>query len=266
MPFLRFTRDKRGYEHTYLLHASAKKGGTARLLYWYRTPPGVKVGRAAFDEAIRQALAAQYPGIGFDWPTLMSTPLPPPDVEHWRERRRVEKAARQARQSAERGLRGPSEAEETDESESAQDEAAWQAQGAAEASVPPRPGTDETGEPSVTAFAAGEPGAAASVESPEAGVATAAPTSGTNQPVPTDAAGRARRRRRRGGRRRRRELPSGAAGLVAPSSPSDGAERSFGHGIASSSSSQQESSFPDAGGDEGDEGGQDSVAGSDSPD
>lgn len=212
MPFLRFTRDKRGYEHTYLLHASAKKGGAARLLYWYRTPPGVKVGRPAFDESVRHALEAQYPRISFDWPKLMSTPLPPPDVEHWRERRRAEKAARQARQAAERERLGPSEPsedpgvsvldDETDESQ--QDETVGQVQGlATEASVPRRPVPGETDEPSASGLAAEEP---------------------TNPSAPTDAAGRIRRRRRRGGRRRRRELPSGAPGMVssAPSGVSEG--------------------------------------------
>ena len=103
MPFLRFSRDKRGYEHTYLLHAGSRKGAPARILYWYRTPPGVRVGRVAFDEEVRQALESQYPSVQFDWEKLTDTPPPPPpDVEHWRERRRLEKAARQARQAAER--------------------------------------------------------------------------------------------------------------------------------------------------------------------
>ena len=55
MPFLRFTRDKRGYETTSLVHA-VRHGGRSRqrILYWFRTPPGVKVGRPALDEdAIR---------------------------------------------------------------------------------------------------------------------------------------------------------------------------------------------------------------------
>jgi hypothetical protein len=68
-----------------------------RLLYWFRTPPNVKVGRQPFDEAVRRALEAQNPDIQFDWQTILDTPIPPPvEVERWRERRRFERAARQA--------------------------------------------------------------------------------------------------------------------------------------------------------------------------
>lgn len=100
MPFLRFSRDKRGYEHTYLVHAANRRGRPTRprVLYWYRTPPGVKVGRAPFDDEVRKTLESQYPGVTFDWKTFESTPMPPPEPEYWRERRRAERAARQARQ------------------------------------------------------------------------------------------------------------------------------------------------------------------------
>ena len=58
MAFLRFTRDKRGYEHFYLVEASTNRRGKtrARVLYWFRTPPGIKVGREPFDEDVRRAL------------------------------------------------------------------------------------------------------------------------------------------------------------------------------------------------------------------
>ena len=41
----------------------------------------------------------EIPVSTFDWKTLLSTPIPPPasDVERWRERRRIERAARAAR-------------------------------------------------------------------------------------------------------------------------------------------------------------------------
>lgn len=99
MPFLRFSRDKRGYEHVYLVHAVNRRGKPSRprVLYWYRTPPGIKVGRLPFDDEIRRMLEAQYPGIRFDWKAIVSTPMPPAEPEYWRERRRVERAAKQAR-------------------------------------------------------------------------------------------------------------------------------------------------------------------------
>jgi hypothetical protein len=97
VPFVRFSRDKRGYEHFYLVHASSRRGrpSRSRVLYWYRTPPGVRVGREPFDEGARRLLEAQYPDLTFDWEALANTPIPPPpEVEPWRERRRAERAAR----------------------------------------------------------------------------------------------------------------------------------------------------------------------------
>jgi hypothetical protein len=99
MAFLRFNRDTRGYEHFYLVHPTTNRRGKVRprLLYWFRTPPNVKVGRQPFDEAVRRALEAQNPDIQFDWQTILDTPIPPPvEEERWRERRRFERAARQA--------------------------------------------------------------------------------------------------------------------------------------------------------------------------
>jgi hypothetical protein len=105
VPFVKITRDKRGYEHFSLVHTPTRRGKSLRprVLYWYRTPPGVKVGRAPFDPAVRAALEAQNPDITFDWDKLSSTPLPAPDVEYWRERRRAERTAKLAR----RGERSP---------------------------------------------------------------------------------------------------------------------------------------------------------------
>jgi hypothetical protein len=108
VPFLRFSRDKRGYEHFYLVQPTSARRGKERqrILYWFRTPPNVKVGREPFAEHVRRALEALYPGVRFDWETLVATPIPPPETEHWRERRRAERAARQAADS-EPGVQEP---------------------------------------------------------------------------------------------------------------------------------------------------------------
>ena len=100
MAFLRFTRDKRGYEHFYLVQPTTNRRGKVRtrILYWFRTPPNVKVGRQPFDDALRRALEAQNPGIAFDWQKIVDTPIPSADAEKWRERRRAERAERVARQ------------------------------------------------------------------------------------------------------------------------------------------------------------------------
>jgi hypothetical protein len=99
MAFLRFTRDKRGYEHFYLVHPTTNRRGKVRtrILYWFRTPPNIKVGRQPFDDALRRALEAQNPGIAFDWQEIVDTPIPSADAEKWRERRRAERAERVAR-------------------------------------------------------------------------------------------------------------------------------------------------------------------------
>jgi hypothetical protein len=97
--FLKFSRDRRGYEHFYLVHQTIRRGGPRnRVLYWFRTPPGVKVGRAPFDDDVRRALEKQNPDVSFDWQKLLDTPIPPPapDVERWRERRRIDREMKHA--------------------------------------------------------------------------------------------------------------------------------------------------------------------------
>lgn len=81
------------------MHASVRRGRAAkpRVLYVFRTPPGVKIGREPFDEAIQRELEVQNPGIVFDWKALSNIPAPAPDVEFWRERRKADKAAKLAR-------------------------------------------------------------------------------------------------------------------------------------------------------------------------
>ena len=102
MPSVRFSRDKRGYEYVYLMHTPTRRGkpGRSHVLYWYRTPPGVLIGRKPFSEDVQRMLEAQNPGVSFDWPAIISTPMPPPDMtEFWRERRRAAKAAKQQSRS-----------------------------------------------------------------------------------------------------------------------------------------------------------------------
>ena len=95
MPFVRFSRDKRGYEYVYLVEASTRnRQAPPHVLYWYRTPPGVRVGREPFDAEVRQALEARYRDITFDWKAITSAQPPNPQVETWRERRRAKRDAR----------------------------------------------------------------------------------------------------------------------------------------------------------------------------
>lgn len=81
MPYLRLTADRRGNEHTFLMHV-AGPGEPARVLYWYRTAPGVRLGRPALDDAAMRWLEEQYPDIDFDWREILdSSALTPIEVE-----------------------------------------------------------------------------------------------------------------------------------------------------------------------------------------
>lgn len=71
MPFLRLTRDRRGFENTYLMHAD-RPGDRPRILYWYRTAPGIALGRPALDEDAIRAIEDQHPDIEFDWPAILA--------------------------------------------------------------------------------------------------------------------------------------------------------------------------------------------------
>lgn len=71
MPFLRLTRDRRGTENTFLLHAD-RPGDRPKLLYWYRTAPGIILGRAPLDEDAIRTIEDQHPEIDFDWPAILA--------------------------------------------------------------------------------------------------------------------------------------------------------------------------------------------------
>jgi hypothetical protein len=98
LAFLRFTRDRRGVENFYLVQPTTNRRGKVRprVLYWFRSPPDVKVGRQPFDPAVRQALEAQNPDVAFDWRAIVETPIPSADADKWRERRRADRAAKHA--------------------------------------------------------------------------------------------------------------------------------------------------------------------------
>lgn len=98
MAFLRFSRDKRGVDNFYLVQPTTNRRGKVRprVLYWFRSPPDVKVGREPFDPDVRRALEAQNPDVTFDWRAIVETPIPSADADKWRERRRAERAAKHA--------------------------------------------------------------------------------------------------------------------------------------------------------------------------
>jgi hypothetical protein len=70
----------------------------SRILYWFRTPPGVRVGRSALDEEAIRLIEEHNPDVEFDWTRILkgqdetapSTPAPQ------RERRAKERPPRES--------------------------------------------------------------------------------------------------------------------------------------------------------------------------
>ncbi len=74
MPFLRVIRDKRGYETTYLM--DWYREGTrqrSRILYVFRTPGGVRVGRGPLEPEVLRHIQTHHPEIVFDWKAVIET-------------------------------------------------------------------------------------------------------------------------------------------------------------------------------------------------
>jgi len=73
VPFIRYNRDKRGYESTFVMHAYRSPQGAqqTRVLYFFRSPSNLQVGRRALDEEVVEALEHMHPDLAFDWPALL---------------------------------------------------------------------------------------------------------------------------------------------------------------------------------------------------
>ena len=89
MPFLRYDRDRRGNLTTYLVHTFRKGGKPHSLvLYWFRSPANVRVGRLAIDDDTIRTIEALYPDLAFDWPKLLSQRPPPLEMKRWTSKRK----------------------------------------------------------------------------------------------------------------------------------------------------------------------------------
>ncbi len=93
MPFLRVIRDKRGYETTYLMHWYREGSRQrSRILYLFRTPGDVRVGRAALEPEVLRQIEQRYPDIAFDWAVVRENQqlvAPAPDMRQRRSERRA---------------------------------------------------------------------------------------------------------------------------------------------------------------------------------
>jgi hypothetical protein len=97
VPFLRVIRDKRGYETTYLMHWYREGNRQhSRVLYVFRSPGGVRVGRHALEPDVLRQIEAGHPDIDFDWPAVLENKQvvePSPDQRRPRKRRREEEGS-----------------------------------------------------------------------------------------------------------------------------------------------------------------------------
>lgn len=84
------------------MHPVRRDGRTEpRVLYWFRSPPYVKVGRAAIDPEAMRHLESEYPDISFDWDKILREP-PQQMPEALAVRRREHREAREARRRRKR--------------------------------------------------------------------------------------------------------------------------------------------------------------------
>lgn len=75
MPFLRVTRDRRGFEHVAIFHQDSRRGQSRpSLVYLLRTPPSLRVGRLPLDADTRRLIEHAHPDLIFDWGRLKYTP------------------------------------------------------------------------------------------------------------------------------------------------------------------------------------------------
>ncbi len=83
-------------EHTYLMDLVRARGKQrSRILYVFRTVPGLKLGREAFDPDTRRIIEHANPGVEFDWDALIkSIPPPEPEVDVRRFQRRPKRVVR----------------------------------------------------------------------------------------------------------------------------------------------------------------------------
>jgi hypothetical protein len=97
VPFLRVIRDKRGYETTYLMHWYREGARQrSRILYVFRSPGGVRVGRESLEPDVLRDIEAQHPDIAFDWKAVLDNRQvvdTTPDIRRPRKRRQSEDEA-----------------------------------------------------------------------------------------------------------------------------------------------------------------------------
>jgi len=80
VPFIRHTRDKRGFDSLYVMHAyrpTPDAPHRTRVLYLFRSPTQLRVGRQPLDGEVMEALEHTHPDVSFDWASLTRDRLAP---------------------------------------------------------------------------------------------------------------------------------------------------------------------------------------------
>jgi hypothetical protein len=75
LPFIRRTRDKSGHETTYVMHSyrpTHQEPNRTRVLYLFRSPAHLRIGREPLDGEVKEALEHTHPDMSFDWTSLMN--------------------------------------------------------------------------------------------------------------------------------------------------------------------------------------------------
>ncbi len=189
MPFLRFSRDKRGYANTYLCHTFRGDGIVRmRVLYWFRTPPDIAVGRPALDDEAIRDIEASNPHLTFDWEEILKAKPPAVAPDHGSQERRERRSRRRGRGAT-----------------------AGSAGATAGAAAAPERSSAEAG-PAAGAIAA--PGS-----EPGAGEPPVTPDETTGAPVARPVRRRRRRRGRGGGGGDERSAPAAVATPAPPAEP-----------------------------------------------
>ena len=111
MPFLRVVRDKRGYETTYLMHWYRDGNRQrSRILYVFRTPGGVRVGREPLEPEILRDIQSLHPAIAFDWKAVIANRQLIESAPEPRRRKRRPAEGSAAEAPAEQAAAAPAEA------------------------------------------------------------------------------------------------------------------------------------------------------------
>ena len=73
--------------HTHATGGRRRGKSRSRILYWFRTPPGVRIGRSALDEDAIRLIEEHNPDVEFDWTRILKMQDAPaearaPQAEH----------------------------------------------------------------------------------------------------------------------------------------------------------------------------------------